>query len=164
MLSSSLNPHPCPQNFLVDIGAPFTALLPQLSFEGATRRNRPNLKAGDIVYARVVAASRDMEPQLSCMDALGRAAGFGHLKEGTLVTVTTSMARQLLGSPPAPILQALAQSTMQFEVAVGLNGRVWVNGSTATTTILVANAISSSEFLTPEQAHLYISRLSSQAQ
>lgn len=32
------------QNFTVDINAPLPALLPQLAFEGATRRNRPNLK------------------------------------------------------------------------------------------------------------------------
>lgn len=36
----------CVQNFIVDIGAPFPAQLPMLSFEGATRRNRPNLNSG----------------------------------------------------------------------------------------------------------------------
>jgi hypothetical protein len=61
-----------PQNFVVDINGPFTALLPQLSFEGATKRNRPNIKAGDVVYARVAMASRDMDPILTCVDAAGR--------------------------------------------------------------------------------------------
>jgi exosome complex component RRP40 len=60
------------QNFIVDINGPFSALLPQLSFEGATKRNRPNLKPGDVVYARVAAASRDMEPVLTCVDAAGK--------------------------------------------------------------------------------------------
>ena len=46
-------------------------MLPQLSFEGATKRNRPNLKSGDVVYARVAAASRDMDPILTCVDAAG---------------------------------------------------------------------------------------------
>lgn len=32
------------ENFAVDIGGPFTASLPVLAFEGATRRNRPNLQ------------------------------------------------------------------------------------------------------------------------
>ncbi len=32
------------ENFDVDIGGPFTATLPVLAFEGATRRNRPNLQ------------------------------------------------------------------------------------------------------------------------
>ena len=32
------------ENFAVDVGGPFTASLPVLAFEGATRRNRPNLQ------------------------------------------------------------------------------------------------------------------------
>lgn len=37
-------------------------------------------RSGDLVYARVAAASRDLEPQLSCVDALGRATVMGPLK------------------------------------------------------------------------------------
>ncbi len=36
------------------------------------RRNRPNLNIGDLVYARVAVASRDMEPELACTDAAGK--------------------------------------------------------------------------------------------
>eukprot|EP00967_Tisochrysis_lutea_P001977 scaffold2541_cov20-Tisochrysis_lutea.AAC.2 len=36
--------------------------------------------SGDLVYARVSAASRDLEPQLSCVDNLGRATVMGPLK------------------------------------------------------------------------------------
>ena len=32
------------ENYVVNIGAPSSALLPVLAFEGATRRNRPNLQ------------------------------------------------------------------------------------------------------------------------
>lgn len=148
---------------MVDIGGPFIALLPQLSFEGATRRNRPNLKTGDVVCARVMAAPRDMEPQLSCVDQLGRAAGYGHLKEGIIISVSTAMARSMLASPPPAVLAALGAS-LQFEMAVGLNGRVWVCGSSTNATILVANAITSSEFLTPSQQSTLVSRLVAQVQ
>ena len=37
------------ESFVVDVGGPFRAQLPMLSFENATRRNRPNLKDGDVV-------------------------------------------------------------------------------------------------------------------
>jgi exosome complex RNA-binding protein Rrp4 len=40
------------------------------------RRNRPNLAIGDLVYARVTVASRDMEPELACTDASGKVALF----------------------------------------------------------------------------------------
>ncbi len=45
------------QMWSVDINAPFSAQLPFLAFEGVTRRNHPNLKPGDVVYARVVTAN-----------------------------------------------------------------------------------------------------------
>ena len=134
-----------------------------LSFEGATRRNRPNIKSGDVVYARVVAASRDLEPQLSCVDAAGRAAGFGHLKEGMLVSVSSAYARQLLAGPPAqaPVLGALG-SSLAFELAVGVNGRVWVAASSVRATVLVANAITTCEFLSPTQVQTLVARLLAQ--
>lgn len=55
LLAPPLNARPParPQNFRVDIGAPFDAVLPQLSFEGATRRNRPNLQVGTARTGRV---------------------------------------------------------------------------------------------------------------
>lgn len=40
-------------NFLVDINAPLDAILPGLDFDGATKRNKPNLNAGDLIYTRV---------------------------------------------------------------------------------------------------------------
>ncbi len=60
----------------VDLGGPFTAVLPALAFEGATRRNRPSLAPGDLVYARVTAASRDADPELACTDAAGKVHRF----------------------------------------------------------------------------------------
>jgi exosome complex component RRP40 len=60
------------ENFVVDIGAPFPAVLNVLAFEGATRRNRPKLAEGDLVYARVVLAHRDIDTELACVDAGGK--------------------------------------------------------------------------------------------
>lgn len=144
------------------------------------------------MYARVVSASRDLEPQLSCVDALGRASGMGALKDGVLAGVTTSHARALLASPPAPVLQvrrctcvaslsaaallgagcahyrplprcvrvlqALGAS-LQYEVAVGMNGRLWVCAPTPRATVLAANAITASEFLTPLQVTTLVGKL-----
>lgn len=56
----------------VDIRGPFTAILEALAFEGVTRRNRPNLQPGDLVYARVKAAPRDAEAEIVCVDGSGR--------------------------------------------------------------------------------------------
>jgi exosome complex component RRP40 len=60
------------ETFLVDIGAPFPAVLNTLSFENATRRNRPNLSEGDLVYARVTVSNRDISTELSCTGVSGK--------------------------------------------------------------------------------------------
>ena len=62
--------------------APHTpnALLPLLAFEGATRKTRPVLAPGSLVYARVAMASRHMDTELECVSpATGKADGLGPL-------------------------------------------------------------------------------------
>jgi len=59
-------------NLIVDIGGPFHAVLNSLAFEGATRRNRPKLAEGDLVYARVTLAHKDVDTELSCTEVSGK--------------------------------------------------------------------------------------------
>ena len=44
--------------YLVNVFGGALALLPRLAFEGATKRNKPELKRGDVVFARVTSVSR----------------------------------------------------------------------------------------------------------
>ena len=87
-----------------------------------------------------------------------QASGFGQLKDGYLSECSTSLARTLLGKPTAPILSALG-SAVQYEIAIGLNGRLWVNAQNTTTAVLVANAILHSEFLTAAQCSILVKKL-----
>ncbi|KAI4328503.1 hypothetical protein L6164_020854 [Bauhinia variegata] len=145
-------------NFLVDIKGPSIALLPVLSFEGGTRRNIPKFQAGTLLYARVVKANPGMNPELSCTDASGKAAEFGSLKDGYTFECSTGLSRMLLSSPTCPVLDALGKK-LSFEIAVGLNGRVWVNAASPSTTIIVANAIMNSESLSGVQQRLMVEKL-----
>ena len=78
----------------MDIGSAQTAALNALSFEGATKRSKPNLKVGTLVYARVSLANRDMEPELECVDAATqRADGFGELKGGIVIACSLQTCR-----------------------------------------------------------------------
>uniref|UniRef100_A0A453F5Z6 Ribosomal RNA-processing protein 40 n=1 Tax=Aegilops tauschii subsp. strangulata TaxID=200361 RepID=A0A453F5Z6_AEGTS len=133
-----------PDNFLVDIKGPNLAFLPVLSFEGGTRRNIPKFEIGTLIYARVVKANSIMNPELSCMDASGKAAEFGQLKSGYTFETSTGLARMLLSSPTCPLLEALGKK-LSFEIAVGLNGRVWVNAPSPSNVIVVSSAIKESE-------------------
>ena len=42
------------------------AVLPFLAFDGASKRNRPNLLKGSLIYARVKHIEPHMDPELSC--------------------------------------------------------------------------------------------------
>lgn len=146
-----------------------SASLPALAFEGATRRSRPSLRAGDAVFCRVAAAQRHVEAELTCVDESGRGGGLGPLGPGEVVEVTTGHARALLAattsaaaSPSSsskkaasasspgsttvsPIVAALAATGLPFEVAVGANGRVWVGGPDAAAVSAAARALEASD-------------------
>lgn len=147
------------ESFDVDVRGPGRAALPALAFESATRRNRPNLKAGACVYARVARVHPDMDPELACTDEGGRAAGFGPLVGGYMFECNTGLARLLLSTPTWPVLAALEREGLSFELAVGLNGRVWVNSAAPQTTILVANAILDSQYCLPDDQPSMVKRL-----
>ncbi|KZT11905.1 exosome complex exonuclease RRP40 [Laetiporus sulphureus 93-53] len=128
------------ENWRVDIDSAHMAALDGLAFEGATKRNRPNLKVGSLLYARVSLAHKDMEPELECFDAqTHKAEGFGELKGGFLVQCSLKMCRLLLD--PKHFLLPLLGSKFPLETAVGLNGRVWVNAQDAKHIIAVSRCI-----------------------
>ncbi|XP_077253667.1 uncharacterized protein LOC143892715 [Tasmannia lanceolata] len=147
-----------PDNFLVDIKGPQLAVLPVLAFEGGTRRNIPKFEIGTLLYLRVVKANSGMNPELSCTDASGKASEFGPLKDGYMFESSTGLARMLLSSPTCPALEELGKR-LSFEIAIGLNGRVWVNASTPSTVIVVTNTIMKAEFLTGVQQRILVSKV-----
>lgn len=83
------------EGYRVDLGAGHMAGLDGQAFEGATKRSKPNLKVGTLVYARVSLASRDMEPEIECVDpSTGKADGFGELKGGLMVECSLELCRK----------------------------------------------------------------------
>ena len=142
----------------VDIGAPFIALLPVLAFEGATRRNRPNLKEGDRVYCRIDMADRDLQPTATCVDSAGLAAGFGPLQGGYVFESSTVFARSLLAQPPPAVLTALG-SALPFEMVVGVNGKIWVESPNHRGTILIAMALQACEKQPVERAESVVAAM-----
>ncbi|KAJ3012457.1 exosome non-catalytic core subunit rrp40 [Thoreauomyces humboldtii] len=131
------------EDFRVEIGSAHRATVNYMAFEGASRKNRPNLDVGSLVYCRVTVANKDMEPEVECMDASGRSAGFGELKGGFVLRCSLRMARSLL-DPKNPILVRLAE-VFSFETAVGLNGRVWVNAESPAQVIAASRAIQAAD-------------------
>ncbi|KAI5287957.1 exosome non-catalytic core subunit rrp40 [Ascosphaera aggregata] len=117
------------------------AYLGQLAFEGATKKTRPMLRPTESVYARVLAVGIG-EVELTCVNpATGKAEpdGLGPLNGGTIFDVSVGFASRLMmgsGSDKSGvvILEELGkklESHGGFEIAVGKNGKVWVNCSGA---------------------------------
>ncbi|RJE20647.1 exosome complex exonuclease Rrp40 [Aspergillus sclerotialis] len=126
------------------------ALLAQLAFEGATKKTRPVLKQGDLVYARVlsIGVSAGAEVELTCVNpATGKAeqGGLGPLTGGMVFDVSTGLAARLTrassskaeyedGVAGLVVLDELGtklEGIGGFEIAVGRNGKVWVDCSNA---------------------------------
>ncbi|KAI0031062.1 hypothetical protein K488DRAFT_79284 [Vararia minispora EC-137] len=132
------------ESYKVDIGAGQSALLDGLAFEGASRRNRPNLKIGSLVYARVSLAHKDMDPEIECFDAQTRKAeGFGELKGGFVTICSLRMSRNLLD--PNYFLLPLLGSRFPLDAAVGVNGRVWVSCKEVKQTVTVVRCIEAAD-------------------
>lgn len=103
-----------------------TVILSMMAFPNATKKNRPNLKVGQAVYARVSQAIPEVETELECVDASGKEGGFGLLSEaGYIFDVQLHFARELLFNPSSVVLEKLA-AMCQFEIAIGINGKVWI--------------------------------------
>ena len=122
------------------------AQLPQLAFEGATKKTRPQLSAGSLVYARVSLANKHMDPELECMHpGTGKADGLGELKGGMVFDVSLGLARRLMMPDPVKqggvvVLEECAERA-PFEIAVGRNGRVWIRAGDTAKTLVIGRAI-----------------------
>src|SRR5690606_10366933 len=127
------------------------------AFENATKKTKPNFTAGTVVYCRVSLANKFMDTEVECFNAeTGKADGFGELKNGMLFPVSLGLARRLLGDgkklrvlkgrqasgkkiPMSNGLEAIEElgRRLSFEIAVGRNGRIWVNSADTKTTLLI---------------------------
>ncbi|KAL2430804.1 hypothetical protein ABEF95_013476 [Exophiala dermatitidis] len=107
------------------------AILPQLAFEGATKKTRPQLKANDLVYAKVVSAQKNMDIELSCVNpSTGKSEpdGLGPLTGGMVFNISPGLAERLLKKQNVLAMDELgARLQGGFEIAVGKNGKVWVD-------------------------------------
>lgn len=131
------------ENFAVDVGGPVLAQLPILDFNGATRRNRPLLRYGDVVYARVTQAHPDIDPVITCVDNNRKASqGLGPLKGGYALRCTTGFSRDLLSksSEASEVLTRIGEH-FQYECCIGVNGMLWIKGEKNKDTLLIKNLL-----------------------
>ena len=138
------------ESYRLEIGTTHPARLNTLAFEGASKRNRPNIAVGALVYCRVEVADKDIETELTCIsqyikkDWVTGESLYGELKEGHQFKCSLPLARKLfLGT--AAVLAELEKHGIPFEIAAGVNGYVWVRSESPLNTIVIVNAIQNSD-------------------
>lgn len=135
--------------FRVDVGSSCPATLSYLSFEGATKKNRPKVEIGDAVYAKMLVASKDMEPELVCVDSHGKKNRLGVLEDGFVFKCSLNLIRKVLNTQ-CTLIESL-KNEWPFELAAGMNGRIWIKAKSMRETVAVGNAILASEYLTNDE-------------
>ncbi|KAJ9624027.1 exosome non-catalytic core subunit rrp40 [Taxawa tesnikishii (nom. ined.)] len=118
-------------------------LLAQLSFEGATKKTRPQLGTGSLVYARVSKAEKWADVEIECVNpATAKADGMGPLKGGMVFDVSLALARRLMmGRKGGVLVLDEVGEKVRFEVAVGRNGRVWVDSGSIRETVAIGKIL-----------------------
>ncbi|CAI7338758.1 BEM_collapsed_G0049780.mRNA.1.CDS.1 [Saccharomyces cerevisiae] len=101
--------------------------LSYMAFPNASKEKQANFASGRSKCMReFVPQKKELEAEIECFDSItGRDAGFGILEDGMIIDVNLNFARQLLFNNDFPLLKVLAAHT-KFEVAIGLNGKIWV--------------------------------------
>lgn len=124
------------------------ALLGQLSFEGATKKTRPVLNYGALVYARVSKADKWSDVEIECVNpSTGKSDGLGPLKNGMLFDVSPTLARRMMmgaGKGGVVLLEEIGEK-VRFEVAVGRNGKVWIDSEGVATTVAIGRILRESD-------------------
>ncbi|KAK9479462.1 hypothetical protein V1514DRAFT_327979 [Lipomyces japonicus] len=131
---------------------------------GTSRKTRPNLLPGATVYGRVCGLQSVRivsEPELECFDdRTGLEAGFGEIKGGMLADISLAYARRLLApktvnnddddddnnNQVVTVVDVIGRF-VPFEIAVGRNGRIWIDSQSCEVTVAIIRAIQESENL-----------------
>ena len=89
--------------YRVDIGAQHSATLNMLAFEGATKKNRPDLQTGDLLLARVL-EHLEGETELTCVGDDAKGNGLGQINRKLLpaAALAASSTSNSAASTPSP--------------------------------------------------------------
>ncbi|KAM3129023.1 Exosome component 3 [Paramecium bursaria] len=126
--------------YFCSLGNGQTYNLNQLDFEGATKKNKPNLQIGQYLYSRVVDTHFYLRGKLSCINPKSKKEWttgeslFRELNGGLVIAVHQGFCDKL--KDPS-IFKEIAKFA-QFDVCVGKNQRIWIKSDKA---ILIGNIL-----------------------
>ncbi|KAK9466255.1 hypothetical protein V1512DRAFT_264212 [Lipomyces arxii] len=142
--------------------APFGVLSSAAFANALSRKSRPTLAPGTTIYARVKSMSAALgEPELECFDEkTGKEGGYGELKNGMVTDVSVGLARRLLAAPDGrPTVVDVLGKLVPFEIAVGRNGRIWIDSESSAVTVAIMRALHDTEYLPQDQMEAKVAKL-----
>lgn len=126
--------------------------LPYANFPQATKKNRPKYENGDLVYCRVKVIRKNLPAELECMDSeTGNKDGFGILeaekgRHSAVLNCSLAYCRELLfNDKEFLLLSKLVKNNLGFEVAIGVNGKIWICTKSLAETLCVYKILEACE-------------------
>ena len=118
------------EQYKVDIKTYTHAILSSLEFEGATKKSKPNLKIGDLIFAKVSKVNKYDSPLLTCISNDGKSwssgeAFFGVINEGNLFSIPLNMVNLYFYFGDACFKRI--NDACEYEFSLGHNGQIVVN-------------------------------------
>lgn len=136
--------------FRVDIGSSDTACLSYLAFESATKKYRPDVNIGDIIYGKLIVANKDYESELVCVDSMGKKGKLGVLHGGFVFNCSINLVRKILNDN-CPLLKSIEREMqIPMEIVIGMNGKIWIKTKNVKDCIAIGNAILATEHIPNE--------------
>lgn len=153
------------EGYILDFNGTSTGTLSHVAFDGATKRSRPFLENGAVIYCRVEKTVRDLDTEFTCKapsgipikDWASGEAFFGELKGGYLFKVSLRLSEKLL-QPNCIVLECLAKQ-LAFEIAVGMNGVVWIDAKKPIEIVLISNSIKQTEKMRDSEVPDFIGKI-----
>jgi len=139
--------------YVVDFGTRDRVTLSKFAFEGATKKNKPDLKIGDVVFGRFLELPQDYPFEITCVASSGKSNGLGPLEGGVVFQIPVHLVQTLQTSNKlggSELLKKFGDITA-FETAVGANGFVWASSKSPLTNVLISLAVQSAADLRPDE-------------
>lgn len=142
------------EQYRLDIGTSHEALLNSIDFEGATRKTKPNLQVGDLIFAKIYHTNKFDNTILTCKSddnsktwSSGESL-FGQLVKGNVYCFPRIWSWKLINNNYT--IERL-KDYVDFEICIGMNGRLWINSDNINDISKIHNAIIKSFELNREQ-------------
>ena len=149
--------------FRVNISTSKEATLNSIDFEGATRKTRPNLNVGDVVFALVEKENKYSNVTLTCKSSTNKKgwmtgeSKFGELKEGKVFELGRYLCLKFLDDKD--LRERLKECVKNLRIKIGVNGRIWIKTDDICLIQTVYEAIKGGMKLTGDEREIYLNKM-----